>query len=58
MSKGRNPQTPNIEGLILHVREQNRTLEETDDFFLLFFFPLRKVPAQTGRPFVDPESPT
>lgn len=38
--------------------QNNTTFEEINDFVLLFLFSLRKVPAQTGRPFVDPESPT
>lgn len=36
--KGRNPQTPNIEGLLLNVREQNRIFEEIDFFLSAFLF--------------------
>lgn len=39
------------------MRERETASEEINDFVLSFFFSLGKVPAQTGRPLVDPESP-
>lgn len=55
--KGRNPQTPNIEGLLLNVREQNRTFEEIDFFLSAFLFSSAQSTRTDMTPFRRPWKP-
>ena len=59
MPKGeKKPRTPKTEGLSAAACESaKRHQKRLMTLFFLSFFSLGKVPAQTGRPLVDPESP-